>query len=44
MCRFVDATRAVVRWRDHADLAALKGQDVHVNIKLNAGTIYSIRL
>jgi len=39
-----DATRAVVRWRDHADLAALKGQDVHVNIKLNAGTIYSIRL
>jgi hypothetical protein len=39
-----DGTRTVVRWKDHGDVAALKGKNVYVNIKLNAGTIYSIRI
>jgi len=39
-----DATRAVVRWKNHADLSALKGQDVHLNIRFNAGTLYSVRI
>src|SRR6185436_10520561 len=39
-----DATRAVVKWKDHADLSALKGHDVHVLVKLEAGEIYSVRI
>jgi len=39
-----DATRAVARWKNRTDLSSLKGQDLHVQIKLTAGTIYAVRI
>ena len=41
---YVAEQKAPVRWTDHGDLSALKGQDVHINVKFNSGTIYSIRI
>ena len=39
-----DNVRAVVKWKDHADLSSLKGQSVHLLIQLQAGEIYAIRI
>jgi hypothetical protein len=39
-----DSVRAAVRWKDRADISAIKGRDVHVLIKLEAGSIYAIRV
>jgi hypothetical protein len=39
-----DNPRAAIRWKDHADVSALKGHNVHVLVKLSAGTIYSVRV
>lgn len=39
-----DNVRATVRWKQRPDLSKIQGQDLHVLIQLEAGTIYSIRI
>ena len=39
-----DNVRAPVRWKKHADLAALKGRKVSVMVQLQSGRVWSIRL
>jgi hypothetical protein len=39
-----DSTRATVKWKNGSDLSKFKGHDVHVLVKLEAGTIYSVRI
>jgi hypothetical protein len=39
-----DAVRAKVKWKDHDDVAALKGRTISVLVKLQAGSIYAFRL
>ena len=36
--------RATVKWKTRPDLSPIKGHDVHVLVKLEAGTIYALRL
>ena len=39
-----DGVRAPVRWREHANIKALRGRKVMVQVRLAAGTVYSVRL
>ena len=39
-----DNVRATVKWKTRQDLSPIKGHDVHVLVKLEAGTIYALRL
>jgi hypothetical protein len=39
-----DNVRAPVRWKNRADLSSIKGHDVHVLVKLESGTIYSVKI
>jgi len=39
-----DAVRAPVRWRDRATVAELKGRNVQVFVRMNAGRLYAVRV
>ena len=39
-----DGVRATVRWRERGSIKGLKGRNVIVQIRLSAGTVYSVRL
>jgi len=39
-----DAVRAAVRWKDHADISALRGQRTCLLVQMSSGTLYSFRM
>jgi hypothetical protein len=39
-----DAVRAVVRWKDKADISSLRGDKVSLFVQMSAGTLYSFRM